>query len=149
MNTEKFIECERKRLNKLVNFRLPYRYKVVGLVIAALSIITMFVRAFGLEGEQEVLKEIAKKGLLVGMLLMSLSRDKEEDEMTVALRVQSYTMAFVAGTVYALVMPYVEYGVSNVVNDGGEAFKDLPGFQILIFMLLIQLMFYHTLKRYR
>jgi len=48
-----------------------------------------------------------------------------------------------------LVMPYVDYGVSNVVKPNGESFKDLSIFQLLIFMLMIQLMCYHTLKRYR
>jgi membrane protein YdbS with pleckstrin-like domain len=46
-------------------------------------------------------------------------------------------------------MPYIEFGVSNVVHCGGEAFKDLGDFEVLLFMLMIQLMIYHNLKRYR
>jgi hypothetical protein len=69
--------------------------------------------------------------------------------MTLTLRAQSYAIAFVLGVVYALVMPYVEFGVSNVVNNGGEAYKPLGDFQVLLFMLMIQLLFYHNLKRYR
>lgn len=149
MNKEKLIECERRRFEKWLNFRLPYSFLKVGIVIAVLSIAVMFFRAFIMEGDTEWLKEITKKTLLIGMLMMSLSRDKEEDEMTIALRMQSYAIAFVVGVVYALVMPYVEYGVSNVVNEGGEAYKDLGDFQVLLFMLMIQLMFYHNLKRYR
>jgi hypothetical protein len=38
------------------------------------------------------------------MLLMSLSKDKEED-VTITLRSQSYAIAFVIGVVYSLVMP--------------------------------------------
>ena len=83
------------------------------------------------------------------MLVMSVSKDKIEDEMTISLRAQSYAIAFIVGVVYALIMPYVEFGVSNVVNSGGEVYKDLGDFQVLLFMLMIQLMFYHTLKRYR
>jgi len=149
MNTKKIMDCERKRFYKIINFRLPHKFMTIGIAIAAISIITMFVRAFVLEGDTEWLKELAKKGLLVGMLIMSLSKDKEEDEMTMSLRSQSYAIAFVVGVVYALVMPYVELGVSNVVNSGVEVYKDLGDFQVLSFMLLIQLMFYHNLKRYR
>jgi hypothetical protein len=69
--------------------------------------------------------------------------------MTISLRVQSYAIAFVVGVIYALVMPYVEFGVSNVVHSGGEVYKDLGDFQVLLFMLMIQLMFYHVLKRHR
>jgi len=149
MNTKKIMECERKRISKMINFRLPQKFLTIGIAVAVISIIAMFVRAFALEGDTEWLKELAKKGVLVGMLIMSLSKDKEEDEMIVSLRSQSYAFGFVVGVVYALVMPYVEFGVSNVVHSGGEAYKDLGDFQILIFMLLIQLMFFHTLKRYR
>lgn len=149
MNEKKLIECERRRFEKWLNFRLPYNFLKIGVAIALVSVAIMFFRAFVMEGDTEWLKAITKKTLLIGMLMMSLSRDKEEDEMTIALRMQSYAIAFVVGVVYALVMPYVEYGVSNVVNDGGEAYKDLGDFQVLLFMLMIQLMFYHNLKRYR
>ncbi|EPR73562.1 hypothetical protein ADIWIN_1592 [Winogradskyella psychrotolerans RS-3] len=122
---------------------------MIGLAIALLSIVGMFVRAFVMEDDTEWMKLLLQKILLIGMLVMSLSKDKVEDEMTIALRAQSYAIAFVIGVVYALVMPYVEFGVSNMVNSGGENFKNLGDFQMLLFMLMIQLMFYHNLKRYR
>ncbi|OUR93285.1 hypothetical protein A9Q87_04870 [Flavobacteriales bacterium 34_180_T64] len=149
MDTKKIIDCERKRFDKIIKFRLPHKFMTVGIAVAALSIAMMFVRAFVMEGETEWLKHLLQKSLLVGMLIMSISRDKHEDEMTMALRAQSYAIAFVVGVIYALVMPYVEFGVSNVVHSGGEEFKDLGDFQVLLFMLMIQLMFYHNLKRYR
>ncbi|MFT5217106.1 MAG: hypothetical protein ACI83H_002239 [Glaciecola sp.] len=149
MNREKIVNCERGRFDKLINFRLPHIFMTIGIAIVALSIIMMFVRAFAMEGETEWLKHLLQKTLLIGMLLMSISKDKQEDEMTITLRAQSYAIAFVIGVVYALIMPYVELGVSNVVHSGGEAYKDLGDFQVLLFMLMIQLMFYHNLKRYR
>jgi len=149
MTTKKIIECERRRFNKIINFRLTHKFMSIGIAVAVLAIIAMFIRAFALDGESEWLKIITKQGLLVGMLLMSISKDKVEDEMTMSLRAQSYAIAFVIGVAYALIMPYVELGVSNVVNSGGETFKELGDFQVLIFMLMIQLMFYHNLKRYR
>ena len=149
MNTKKIMECGRKRLNKITNFRLPHTFWAIGIAVVALSIIMIFVRAFVMEGDTEWLKVVLQKGLLVGMLLMSISKDKEEDELIIKIRMQSYAFAFVVGVAYALIMPYVEFGVSNVVNSGGEAYKDLGGFQVLSFMLLVQLMCFHTLKRYR
>lgn len=149
MNKQNIIDCERKRLEKITNFRLPHSFFNVGIAIVVITIVMMFVRAFAMEGDTEWLKHLLQKTFLIGMLLMSISKDKEEDELTVKLRMQSYAWAFITGVVYALVMPYVEFGVSNVVNNGGEAYKDLGDFQILIFMLMIQLMSYHTLKRYR
>ena len=149
MNIEKIKNCEINRLQKLIKFKLPHRFMTIGIAIALLSIVMIFVRAFAMEGETEWLKQLLQKTLLVGMLIMSLSKDKVEDEMTISLRAQSYAIAFVTGVMYALIMPYVEFGVSNAVHSGGEAFKDLGDFQVLLFMLMIQLMFYHNLKRYR
>ncbi|WP_299107372.1 hypothetical protein [uncultured Winogradskyella sp.] len=149
MNTEKIMNCERKSFQKIIKFRLPHRFMMIGISIVLLSIVGMFVRAFAMEGDSDWLKLLLQKTLLVGMLIMSMSKDKIEDEMTVALRAQSYAIGFVVGVIYALVMPYVEFGVSNLVHSGGENFKNLGDFQVLLFMLMIQLMFYHNLKRYR
>lgn len=149
MDTEKIRNCERNRFQKFINFRLPHHFMSIGIAIALLSIVMMFVRAFVMEGDTEWLKLVLQKTVLIGMLIMSLSKDRIEDEMTISLRAQSYAIAFVIGVIYALVMPYVEFGVSNAVHSGGETFKDLGDFQVLLFMLMIQLMFYHNLKRYR
>ena len=107
-----------------------------------------FIRAFALDGDTEVIKDASKKALLIGMLIMSVARDKVEDELTVKLRMMSYAWAFITGVLYALILPYVEFGVSNIVHSGGEAYKDLGDFQILTFMLMIQLLFYHNLKHF-
>jgi len=149
MNTKKIMDCEQRRFNKLINYRLPHKFMGIGITIAIVSIVIIFVRKFGMEGDTEWLKALLKKSLLVGMLLMSVSKDKEEDEMTISLRSQSYAIAFVIGVVYALVMPYIDYWVSNTLKPEGEVLKDLGDFQVLVFMLMIQLMFYHNLKRFR
>ena len=149
MNKESFVECERRRLNKMLNFRLPHVYYKIGFIVTAVAIVAMFGRAIFLDGEYEWLKSISKQTLLIGLLLSSLARDREEDEMTNSLRMQSYAFAFIAGVIYALVMPYVDYGVSNALKPEGEVFKSLGDFQLLIFMLMVQLMSYYTLKRYR
>lgn len=83
------------------------------------------------------------------MLILSISKDKVEDEMTIVLRAQSFAIAFVIGVMYALIMHYIDYGVSSALKPEAQVFKNLGDFQVLLFMLMIQLMFYHNLKRYR
>ncbi len=83
------MDSERKRFEKIINFRLPHKFMSIGIAVVLLSIIMMFVRAFLMEGDTEWLKVVLQKGLLVGMLLMSISKDKQEDEMTITLRSQS------------------------------------------------------------
>ena len=149
MNMKKIMECEQRRFGKLVNFRLSSKFMNVGITIGAMSIVTMFVRAFALGDDTEWLKLLLQKTLLIGLLIMSISKDKEEDEMVVALRSQSYAIAFVIGVLYALVMPYVEFGVDSVIASNVSEFKNLGDFQVLLFMLMIQLLFFHNLKRFR
>ncbi len=149
MERNNFVECERKGFEKLINFRLPHYFYSIGIIIILMSIVAMFVRAFVMDGDTEWLKLTLQKTMLIGMLLMSVARDKVEDEMVVKLRMQSYTYAFVAGVLYALIMPVVEYGVSNALKPEGEAFHDIGDFQLLLFILMIQLLCFHTLKRMR
>lgn len=149
MNNSKCMKAERNRLHKMINFRLPHKFMNIGFAIVIGAVITMFVRAFAMEGDHLIIKEAAKKAMLVGLLIMSISRDREEDELTDRLRMASYALAFVIGVIYALIMPFIEFGVDSVVSENGETIKDLGDFQVLIFMLMIQLMFYHNLKRYR
>lgn len=148
MNAKKAIDCERNTIQKILNFRLPRYFRALGIVLFAVSFLMMFLKSSFPEYTSEI-KEGAKRLMLVAMLFMSMSKDKEEDELTNLLRGQSYAVAFILGVVYALVMPYVEYGVSNLVNTETEAFKDLGDFQILLFMLMIQLMYYYILKKIR
>jgi hypothetical protein len=141
-------EYERKQLSKIHNYRLPIYFKYIGLVLFIVSFLTIMSKLF-IDDQSEMISDLSKKGFLIGMLLISISKDKEEDELTNKLRSQSYALAFVIGVIYALVMPYVDYGVSNALKSEGETLKNLGDFQILIFMLMIQLMFYYVLKKAR
>jgi hypothetical protein len=149
MKTESYMQKEQRALQKLINFRLPRQFMTVGLVLALSSIGLMFLRETLFGEESLLIRDALQRALLIGMLVMSITRDREEDEMTIQLRMQSYGWAFIMGVIYALIMPFVEFGVSSVVNGDGETFKSLGDFQVLLFMLMVQLMCYHVLKRYR
>lgn len=148
MNKKSFVDCERNRLQKILDFRLPASFKWYGVVLLVLAFVLFFVRKQFPE-HAELIRSIGRTIFIIGLLCISLARDKEEDEMTIALRAQSYAIAFIVGVIYAIIMPYVEFGVSNIVHGGGEAYKQLGDFQLLSFMFLIQIGFYQTLKRYR
>ena len=94
MKTEKFIECERNKFQKLINIRLPHRFMLVGITIALLSIVMMFVRAFAMVGDTLWLKLLLQKTVLIGMLILSLSKDKIEDEMTISLRILCHSICY-------------------------------------------------------
>ncbi|MEO1030829.1 MAG: hypothetical protein AAFX55_05465 [Bacteroidota bacterium] len=149
MKTETYMQKEQRALLKLINFRLPRRFMTIGIIICVTTILLMVFRETLFGEESLVIRDTLQKSLLIGMLVMSITKDREEDEMTIQLRMQSYAWAFITGVIYALIMPYVEFGVSSVLNADNDTFKNLGDFQVLLFMLLVQLMCYHVLKRYR
>jgi len=140
-----FCESENKQLEKLRNFKLPNQYKKIGFLIfgLALGIVTIF--KF-IEGEPAWSKTLLTQIMLLGLLTVSLAREKEEDEMIVLLRSQSYSVAFFIGVLYAVIQPYANY-VAALLFKPEKASLDMGYFQVLFFMLLVQLMYFYKLKR--
>jgi len=145
MNTKKIMDCEDRQLAKLSKFQLPNHYKKIGVGLIVFLILTTIAFMFT-DNEPIWISEFIKPGLLLGFLLISISREKDEDEMIVQLRSQSYSLAFVIGVLYAFVQPYVNYGITFLAKPE-KATLDMSQYQVLFFMLLVQIMFFYKLKR--
>jgi len=78
--------------------------------------------------------------------LISVSKEKIEDEYIDSLRSQSYRLAFILAIVYALVQPIVNFAVSYVLQQDDE-YESFNYFQVLFFMLIVQLLFFWKLKK--
>lgn len=141
---ESYCEKERNRLDKLRKFQLPNYYKRIGvistIVIFALMIAKKFVE------EPEWVKPVLTNLLLVSMLIISLSKDKIEDEYIDSLRSQSYRIAFILVVLYTFIQPAINYVVSLILGE--ETDNGFSYFQALFFMLIVQLMFFYKLKKF-
>jgi hypothetical protein len=84
--------------------------------------------------------------LLIGLLLISVSKEKIEDEYIDSLRSQSYRLAFILAIVYALLQPIVNVVVSYVLQQDNE-YEGFNYFQVLFFMLIVQILFFWKLKK--
>ncbi|MBR9915541.1 MAG: hypothetical protein GYB32_12065 [Algicola sp.] len=147
MNSEKLLDCERSRLERWSKFQLSHVWKKRGVFIAFTLFAGLLVLKL-VDHEPEWMRAMLKRGLLVGFLLISLARDKDEDEMIASLRGKSYALAFICAVLYALIQPAVNYLVNLVIVDSNV--KDsFSYFQVLWFMLLVQIMFFEVLKRNR
>lgn len=143
---ESICETERRKLDKMSRFQLSNQFKKVGWTIVLFTFLIMIGRK--IMDDYEWLKPFLKVLLVIGMLIVSISKDKIEDELIDKLRSQSYRLAFIIGVVYYLIQPYVEYGVATILNKD-KVDLDFSAFQVLIFMLLVQIMFFENLKRTR
>jgi len=145
MKKEKICNYENQQLAKLSKFQLPNHYKKAGVGLIVFLILMAIAFMFT-DSEPSWIKELIKPGLLLGLLLISISREKDEDEMIVQLRAQSYSLAFVIGVIDAFVQPYVNYGITFLAKPE-KASLDMSQYQVLFFMLLVQIMFFYKLKR--
>ena len=148
MSKSKILDCERSRIEKMIKFQLPNKYIKIGIGIFLATFLSFIVlKIMGLNSE--FTKLILRSIMLVSLLVISVSKDKEEDEMVKLIRVQSYALAFVIGVLFAVIQPVINFLVSFVVNTDKTIYSNLGDFQVLIFMLMIQLNFFYFLKRMR
>ena len=143
MSKQSLCERERGHLEKMNKFQLGNQYKKIGYAIAIFSFALMIGRKY-IE-DSDWIKPILHGVLLVGLLIVSLSKEKVEDEFIDSLRSQSYRLAFLMAIVYSLIQPIVNFGVSYLFNQNNEI-EGFDYFQVLFFMLIVQLMFFWKLK---
>lgn len=146
----KFCEAEYRRLKKTQNYQylIPNHYKKVGIVLLIVSIAALITRKYLFE-DVDIVQEIGRKGMLLALLLITLSKEKIEDELITKLRGQAFAVAFIAGVIYTLVQPLINYLVALLIKPEKAIYSDLGDFIVMWFMLVIYLSFFYMFKRYR
>lgn len=147
MAKETFCEAENRRFEKFKNFGLPHSFKKIGIILVAVSILFLFARKLFDIDVAITLKFILKRVVLVGLLIIAISKEKVEDEMIRTVRGQAFSMAFVAGVVYTLLQPVINYVVSFIVEKDKEPLSDVGDFQVLWFLLTMYLLFFYMIKK--
>ena len=147
---KKFCEAEYRRLKKIQNYQylLPNQYKKVGIALLIASIIALLTRKYLFE-DLELVQQIGKKGMLLALLLITISKEKIEDELITKLRGQAFAVAFISGVIYTLIQPLINYLVALLIKPEKAIYNDLGDFVVLWFMLVMYLTFFYMFKRYR
>ncbi|MGO3181950.1 MAG: hypothetical protein ACTIJ9_03875 [Aequorivita sp.] len=94
MKEQKFCDGEERRLDWLITRRLPNSWKKVGWGILSLALILL--NRF-LEIDHLLFKSILKKTMLIGLLIVTISKEKIEDERVETLRSKAFSFAFIVG----------------------------------------------------
>ncbi len=147
MDSKKIMDCERTKIEKWSRFQLPNRWKTIGVLLCIALFVTAIVLKFT-EFEVGWFKGVLRRGILIGLLIISISKDKNEDEMIVSLRSKAYTLAFIFGVVFTLVQPLLEYLIHNFVFEANPN-NTFSYFEVLSFMLMMHIVFFEVLKRNR
>ena len=146
MDAKSFMECERKSLERMKRYQLPNSFKKVGIGIIILSLVAIIANKLSIDNAELTLT--AKYGILVGLLVISISKEKIEDELITSLRMQSYTFAFIAGVVITLLSnPLVNFIANLISDEQQQVFEGVGDWQILWMLLSIQVFYFEFLKR--
>lgn len=145
MEKKNFLDCERKQLEKMSKYQLPNKYKKVGIALFVVSFIGMFITKLTLD--ETVLSTVFKYGLLIGLLLITIAKEKLEDEFITKLRMQSFTFAFIFGVIFSLIQPFIRYAMHTYIQKEEVGLTDIGDFEILWMLLTMHVFFFHYLKR--
>ncbi|MCI4669417.1 MAG: hypothetical protein MRZ79_14885 [Bacteroidia bacterium] len=144
MSGKNFIERENQQLGK---FRaLPHVFKVIGLVASTLSLMGWLYVLFN-QLNPPYLLVVFQDLLLISMLLITISKEKVEDEYIHQLRLVSFGTAFVAGVFHAVFQPLVNYVFEGINQPDPSSYRGFDGFFTLLIMLAFQIIIFHSLKR--
>jgi hypothetical protein len=149
MTLKNVIDCEKKSFhNQMKELKLlPHKYFKIGIVLTIASFVGVI--SLNIMGDYVTAKLIIKNLMLVSVLMIAISKDKEEDEMTLKLRSQAFVFAFIWGVLYAAAQPFINMAADFFISDENKGWTQLSVNQVLFFMLMIQLSFYHFSKRMR
>jgi hypothetical protein len=146
MNVKSFMECERKSLEKMKRYQLSNKFKKIGIGIIIISVVAFIVNKLSIENID--LKLTSKYGILIGLLFISISKEKIEDELIKSLRMQSYTFAFIAGVIITLLTNPIFNYIANLISEKQQGnFEGVGDWEILWILLSIQVFYFEFLKR--
>lgn len=145
MSLKSIVECERNNLAKLMKYQLPNIFKTIGFVVAIVCFVTVIMNKFTLDSQ--ILRLISKYGITFGLLIVSISKEKIEDEYIAKIRMMSYSFAFIFAVLWTFANPFIVYAVESLVDKEPAVLQPNGDFQILWMLLAIQVFSFHLFKR--
>ncbi|WP_320110239.1 hypothetical protein [Draconibacterium orientale] len=94
--------------------------------------------------DDEIAKTIFSSGVLLSFLLLALTRDKIEDELTLVIRLKALASSFIFGVGYVVVSPFVSW-----LFDGEFIVEDWGIEGLLLTMFLFYFGMFGLMKRNR
>lgn len=141
---------EEKRMDKFIRFQLSHSFKKIGWIILFVSVILLLVNRTIVEEPyiHMIMRHFILNSMIISLLMISLTKEKIEDELIVSLRAKSYRMAFIFGVLYSLVQPYTMLVIRSLKeSEPTDSTNTFSYFQVIIFMLIVQIAFFERFKR--
>lgn len=112
--TSKFKTRKQYEISKVMRL-FPHWAKYIGTVISLFSLIINWIYS----KHPTAISSFWEFGLTIGLLIICLSKEKVEDEMTMSLRLNSAFAAFIGGIFFHVTIVLIErlYGNENPYNS--------------------------------
>lgn len=137
------------KIDKFTSYLLPNKFKIVGLVIVIFSILSIVTSSknYLLDDKyHDLFERIALSGMVFGTLIISISREKIEDELIAKIRMQSFHYAVLGTVLFYLAIPFVHFTIKVLLSDMPtiEGSKDVS---VLGVLLMMQILTFKKLKK--
>lgn len=111
---------------------LPNYFKKIGIGILVLTVLFFSLRLFSVISlDKTLVLTISIRGILVSLLMLAMSEEKIEDELTAYIRLVSLGTTFLGGVVVVITSPFI----AMLIGTSGDSFKSSSS--ILMFMLMM------------
>ncbi len=141
-------EGDIEKIDKYISYQLPNRFKIIGVILFIVSIISVLIISIYLENNNylDLFKRIGWTMAILSLLAIAISKEKIEDELIAKIRMQSYHYAVITTVIFYLSFPFIGYVILFCFSTAPkmEAIKDIP---IFFCLLLTQILTFHKLKR--
>lgn len=100
---------------------LPTTFKKIGLGVLALSVLLFLFRLLNvLPIEKSLLLTVSQIGILISLLILALTKNKVEDELTLKIRVRAFANSFIFAVMYVIFDLFLElqFHKSPLISDG-------------------------------
>ena len=142
-------EGDIEKIDKFTGYQLPNKFKIVGLVVFIASILSIItsLKLYMLDVKyHELFERIALSSSVIGLLIISISREKIEDELIGKIRMQSYNYAVIVTVLIYLILPFINFTIVSIFSSIPkiEGSKDVS---ILGVLLMSQIFTFRKLKK--
>ena len=125
---------------------LPNRFKKVGLTLIVLTFVVGIVLKLMsldlLQTQKELYRMLTLSSVNLGLLIIALSKDSIEDEMTIAIRLKAMAWAFTWAVFYVILSPIIDLLLKDPIGV-------LTGQQVIMSMLFVYMIMYYLQKKSR
>jgi hypothetical protein len=142
-------EGDIEKIDKFTGYQLPNKFKIVGLVVFIASILSIItsLKLYMLDIKyHELFERIALSVSVIGLLIISISREKIEDELIGKIRMQSYNYAVIVTVLIYLILPFIHFSIVSIFSSMPkiEGSKDVS---VLGVLLMSQIFTFRKLKK--